>query len=61
MDKLLSNDHFEISNGDKIININSLANKKIERGEKVINATVGMLYDENHELVSFSLVPVFRL
>ena len=39
MDKLLSNDHFEISNGDKIININSLANKKIERGEKVINAT----------------------
>ena len=56
MDKLLSNNHFEISNGDKIININSLANKKIERGEKVINATVGMLYDENHELVSFSLV-----
>ena len=47
MAKLLCDKHFEITNGDKIVYLNSLANKIKSSGQKVINATVGMLYDEN--------------
>ena len=56
MAKLLCDKHFEITNGDKIVYLNSLANKIKSSGQKVINATVGMLYDENGELASISFV-----
>ena len=56
MAKLLCDKHFEITNGDKIVYLNSLANKIKSSGQKVINATVGMLYDENGELSNISFV-----
>lgn len=56
MEGLLSNKNFKITNGDKIVYLNSLANKAKSKGQKVINATVGMLYDENGELSNISFV-----
>ena len=50
MASLLSKDHFEVTNGDKILTLNKLALAKQKTGEKVINATVGMLFDENKNL-----------
>ena len=56
MTKLLCDKHFEITNGDKIVYLNSLANKAKAKGQKAINATVGMLYEENGELANISFV-----
>lgn len=56
MKNLLSNDSFKITNGDMIINLNSLAKRNIENKQNVINATVGMLFDEDNHLISFELI-----
>ena len=56
MNNLLSKNHFNITNGDKILAINNMAVKAKEKGNKVINATVGMLFDEEGRLASFESV-----
>lgn len=56
MKNLLSNDYFKITNGDMIISLNSLAKRSIENKQNVINATVGMLFDEDNQLVCFDLI-----
>ena len=56
MNNLLSKNHFNITNGDKILAINNMAVKAKEKGNKVINATVGMLLDEEGRLASFESV-----
>lgn len=55
MADLLSKDHFEIVNGDKILTLNSLARKAKSKGKKIINATVGMLFDENENLADIQI------
>ncbi|MDD7735978.1 MAG: aminotransferase class I/II-fold pyridoxal phosphate-dependent enzyme [Bacillales bacterium] len=56
METLLSKNHFKITNGDKILTINNMAVKAKEKGNKVINATVGMLFDEEGKLADFESV-----
>lgn len=56
MARLLSKDHFRITNGDKILTLNKIAINQEKKGEKVINATVGMLYDENKKLVECHII-----
>lgn len=56
MNNLLSKNHFNITNGDKILAINNMAVKAKGKGNKVINATVGMLFDEEGRLASFESV-----
>lgn len=53
---LLSKDAFVFKNGEPIMAINDIAKKKIAAGEKVINGSIGMLFDENKKLAEFSLV-----
>lgn len=55
MADLLSKDHFEIVNGDKILALNSMAQKAKRKGKKIINATVGMLFDENENLADIQI------
>lgn len=56
MEKLLSKDHFEITNGENILYLNQKANEAKAKGVKVINGTVGMLYSEKGHIVDFPLV-----
>ena len=56
METLLSKNHFKITNGDKILTINNMAVKAKEKGNKVINANVGMLFDEEGKLADFESV-----
>jgi aspartate aminotransferase/aromatic-amino-acid transaminase len=56
MEKLLSKDHFEITNGENILYLNQKANEAKAKGVKVINGTVGMLYSEEGHIVDFPLV-----
>lgn len=56
MEKLISSTHFEITNGENILYLNQKANEAKARGEKVINGTVGMLFNEEGHVVEFPLV-----
>lgn len=56
MNSLLSKNHFKITNGDKILTINNMAIRAKEKGNKVTNATVGMLFDEEGRLADFESV-----
>ena len=56
MNKLLADSHFELTNGDKILAINKLAVEKEKKGVPVINATIGMLFDEEGKLATFEAV-----
>lgn len=56
MAKLLSQDHFEVTNGENILYLNSLAVQAKAEGKKIKNATIGMLYDEKGALADFKIV-----
>lgn len=55
-DFISKNTYFTRSSGDLIMQINSEANKQKSKGKKVINGSIGMLFDDDSSLASFSVV-----
>ena len=56
MDKMLGNNHFKILNGENILEISKKANKARKEGNQIVDATIGMLFDDESNLASFDLV-----
>ena len=55
-DFISKNTYFTRSSGDLIMQINAEANKQKNEGKKVINGSIGMLFDDDSSLASFSVV-----
>lgn len=55
-DFISKNTYFTRSSGDLIMQINAEANKQKSEGKKVINGSIGMLFDDDSSLASFSVV-----
>ena len=56
MAKIISDNSFVPNGNDKALQLNALANKYKKEGKKIINATVGMLTDEEGHLARFDIV-----
>lgn len=56
MKSLLSKNHFNVVNGDKILAISQKARKARNKSLDIIDGTIGMLYDDESHLAQFKLV-----
>lgn len=56
MKQIISKDHFFLRNKDNILNVSQKANLAISNHQSIINASIGMLYDEEGKLADFPIV-----